>query len=516
MFLPNAQSASTSPQPRRYEPKARQGRAAGRRAARQERAGLPGRERGCGSDAARGAQQHREPRAGRCSGAQGAVPQPRSLFLPPGARSAQGSATSPAPRCPQRRGPKRPRGAPLSRTAVQPYPEGAAPLPAPPGGSSGSGCAGGSFAPSSGQGWARRAPTAPHDAAKTKSRSIPARPMGTRRQRGSGRPCRPGAWPKPVSRSRHEGTRRAAPTPSGAPFCGAKSLRRGTAMAAAPGDGGAADASLPSRTAPLGKLSPRGPRPRRGPGRSLQSPALGDPAAPRARRPPRVRPPLPASPSRTGCSRLPPPPPTSRCPPTCPRSAGIIPGAGGAGRGRLLARRARLRAAGKSGERAEPRPCSAAADGFIPRAEPCPRCGEPPLPSPRRAGAPARRRVPGLWRRLAAARSNATREGAAPERGLRSAATAGGSPGGCFRCALYGRAGRDLVCLERHLESWEICYRQELHLARALGDRTTPRLSKSCSCCAGGEQAGGRRLQPCSEAASALLLFSYKKAMRWC
>lgn len=84
--------------------KARLGRAVRRRAPRQERVGRLRRERGCGSNAARGAQ----PTAVRGSSTGSPGPggergnPPTAALPPPGARSAQGSAASPAPRCPQR------------------------------------------------------------------------------------------------------------------------------------------------------------------------------------------------------------------------------------------------------------------------------------------------------------------------------------------------------------------------------------------------------------------------------
>lgn len=258
-----------------------------------------GRERGCGSDAARGARQLREPRAGWRTGSRPTAS--LSLSLLPGARSAQGSAASPAPRYPQRRGPKRPRGAqPYGRTAV---PRRRCSAPGASGRFLGQRLRGRLLRPLLGAGLGS---PRPDRSPRRRENEIEINP-GPRDGEAAVAGLRTAVPTRPrVSRSRHEGTRRAAPTSSGAPFCGAKSLRRGAAMAAAPGDGGAADTSLPPRTTPLGKLSPRGPRPRRGPGRSPQSPALGDPAARRARAAQgsaRRPPPLPHAPAAPGSRR---------------------------------------------------------------------------------------------------------------------------------------------------------------------------------------------------------------------
>lgn len=450
-----------------------------------------------GSAHGRAGQQHREPRAGRWA-------REPSHSRSPSSRGTQRSGLGRLPRPPlpaALRPETTPRGFP------QPYPEGAAPLPAPPGRSTGSGCAGGTFALSSGQGCARRAPTAPRDneievnpgprdgdaavpGLRTAERALTAAVPS--RRRGEGRPLGPGA------------RERGAPRPPRAARRAPRSAERNRWGAALPWlrrPGTAVRRTHRSRHGPprSGNFHPAAPRPP-APPRPREEPtehrAQGSRSAPGPRRP-RVRPPPPASPSRTGCSRLPlPSPPTSRCPPTCPRSAGIIPGAGGAGRGQLLSRRLCVASAaprcreerGRRGAPALPRgggwlyppgravPPAAGSRHFLPRAGPAlPHGG-----GPRGYGA--------AWR----PRGATPRGRGRPRRGGCAARLqpAAGFAAGRFTRALYGRAGREiLTCQERHRESWEVCYREERYLARARGERTTPRLSKSRSSFAGGEAA---------------------------
>lgn len=222
-------------------------------------------------------------------------------------------------------------------------------------------------------------------------------------------------------------------------------------MAAAPGNGGTADASLPSRTAPLGKLSPRrpaAPSPAEAPGGAHRAPRSGIPQRP-GPAPPKGP---PAAPRLSLTHRLLP------APAAVAAAYEPLPADVPALRWHNPRRRwGRARAAplppalcgerssalqGRAGKARSPSPAPRRRMALSPGPSRAPRCGEPPLPSPRRAGAPARRRAPGLWRRLAAARSNATREGAAPARGLRSAATAGSGIRGRSFYTRFVRKGR--------------------------------------------------------------------------
>lgn len=224
---------------------------------------------------------------------------------------------------------------------------------------------------------------------------------------------------------------------------------------------------------------PAPPRPREEP---AEPRARGSRSTPGPRRP-RVRPPPPASPTRTGCSRLPPPPPTSRCPPTCPRSAGIIPGAGGAGRGQLLARQ--LCAAPRCGRERGTRGAPALPRGGG-RLYP-PGRAVPPL-----RGAATSFPAPGRRSRTAAGLGVMAPPGGRAEQ--RHAG--GGGPGAGAAERGYGRR-RDrrpvvlrVLCMEGRegQERWEVCYRQELHLARARGvddAEVEQKLQVQCRRCAG-------------------------------